>query len=94
MQAIRAAVRAAVTLCRRVQEDYLVASTKSAGAHTEPVTIADYGSQAIICRALKTHYPHDGVVSEESGRQFLQLVSSEQRARVLDLLGQVLGRST
>lgn len=92
MQAIRAAVRAAVTLCRRVQENYLVANTKSTGAHTEPVTIADYGSQAIICHALKTHYPHDGVVSEESGRQFLQLVSSKQRARVLDLLGQILGR--
>lgn len=91
MQMIRAAVRDAVKLCRRVQEDYLVANVKSTGDHKEPVTIADYGSQAIICRALTRHFPEDGVVSEESGEQFLQLVSAEQRAQVLALLEAVLG---
>lgn len=91
MQAIRAAVRDAVKLCRRVQEHYLIANTKSAGDHREPVTIADYGSQAIICRALMRHFPKDGVVSEESGEQFLQLVSAEQRSQALALLEDVLG---
>jgi len=91
MQAIRAAVRDAVKLCRRVQEHYLIANTKSAGDHKEPVTIADYGSQAIICRALMRHFPDDGVVSEESGEQFLQLVSAEQRSQVLALLEDALG---
>ena len=52
--------------------------------------MADYGSQAIICRALQTHYPDDAVVSEESGEQFLQLVSAEQREQVLSLLKDVL----
>lgn len=91
MQAIRAAVRDAVKLCRRVQEHYLIANTKSSDGHEEPVTIADYGSQAIICRALMTHFPGDGVVSEESGEQFLQLLSAEQRSQVLALLEDVLG---
>ncbi len=91
MQAIRAAVRDAVRLCRRVQEQYLIANTKSAGDHKEPVTIADYGSQALICRALMRHFPDDGVVSEESGEQFLQLLSAEQRAQALALLEDVLG---
>ena len=91
MQAILAAVRDAAQLCRLVQEKYLVASAKSSGAQTEPVTIADYGSQAIICRALQAHYPDDAVVAEESGEQFLQLVSHEQRGQVLSLLAQVLG---
>lgn len=90
MQTIRAAVRDAVKLCRRVQEHYLIASTKSAGDHKEPVTIADYGSQAIICRALMRHYPDDGVVSEESGEQFLQLLSAAQRSQVRALLEDVL----
>ena len=90
MQPILAAARDAAQLCRLVQEKYLVASAKSSGAGTEPVTIADYGSQAIICRALQAHYPDDAVVAEESGEQFLQLVSAEQRAQVLSLLGRIL----
>ena len=64
---------------------------QDSGDHTEPVTIADYGSQAIICRALQTHYPDDAVVSEESSEQFMQLVAAEQRAQVLKLLAHVLG---
>ena len=91
MQAIRAAVRDAVRLCRRVQEQYLIANTKTSGDQKEPVTIADYGSQAIICRALQLHHPDDGVVSEESGEQFLQLVAAEQRAQVYALLAEVTG---
>jgi len=90
MRAILTAVRAAAKLCRLVQENYLSASTKSTGGHSEPVTIADYGSQAIICRALQQHYPDDAVVAEESGEQFTQLVSAEGRAQVRSLLTQVL----
>jgi len=92
MQAIRAAVRAAARLCRRVQENYLQARAKGAGLQAEPVTIADYGSQALICRALQQHYPADAVVAEESGPQFLQIVPSEQQAQVLRLLAEVLGQ--
>ena len=90
MQPILAAARDAAQLCRLVQDKYLVASAKASGAGTEPVTIADYGSQAIICRALQAHYPDDAVVAEESGEQFLQLVSAEQREQVLSLLAQIL----
>ncbi len=93
MQAIRAAVRDAARLCQLVQDRYLSASTKTAGDHTEPVTIADYGSQAIICRALQQRYPDDAVIAEESGGQFNQLVSSEKRAQVLQLLTTVLGEA-
>ncbi len=91
MKAIRHAIRQAATLCRLVQTHYLIAQTKAAGDHKEPVTIADYGSQAIICRALQRYYPDDAVVAEESGEQFMQLVAAEQRAQVRQLLAQVLG---
>ena len=93
MQAIRAAVRDAAALCQRVQERYLRASTKSAGGQSEPVTIADYGSQAIICRALQRHYPGDAVIAEESGAQFMQLVTGLQREQILSLLETVLGET-
>ncbi len=92
MRAIHSAIRDAAKLCRLVQAKYLVAATKTVGAQSEPVTIADYGSQAIICRALQMHYPEDAVVSEESGAQFAQLVSEEQRTQVLELLAAVLGQ--
>lgn len=91
MQAIIAAVRDAVKVCRTVQEDYLISNTKTTADSKEPVTIADYGSQAIICRAIQANYPDDAVVSEESGKQFLALVSEEQRANVLEILSKVLG---
>ena len=91
MERIRDAVRQAAELCQLVQDRYLSASTKTAGDHAEPVTIADYGSQAIICRALQQRYPDDAVIAEESGGQFTQLVSGEKRAQVLQLLADVLG---
>ncbi|MCY3832818.1 MAG: 3'(2'),5'-bisphosphate nucleotidase [Chloroflexi bacterium] len=90
MRAILAAVRDAAHLCRLVQARYLSANIKTAGDHSEPVTIADYGSQAIICRALQMRYPDDAVVAEESAKDFAQLVSVEQRAQILTLLSQVL----
>ena len=93
MERIRDAVRQAAELCRLVQDRYLSASTKTAGDHAEPVTIADYGSQAIICRALQRRYPDDAVIAEESGGQFNQLVSGEKRAQVLQLLADVLGEA-
>ena len=90
MQVILAALRDAAKLCRLVQANYLSASAKVDGDHSEPVTIADYGSQAIICRALQQRYPDDAVIAEESGEQFRQLVSAEQRDQILPLLSQVL----
>ena len=90
MQALLAAVRDAAKLCRLVQDNFLSANTKADGDHSEPVTIADYGSQAIICRALQQHYPDDAVIAEESGAQFSQLVSADQRAQIAQLLSQVL----
>ncbi|MCY4146766.1 MAG: hypothetical protein OXE95_07475 [Chloroflexi bacterium] len=93
MQALHEALRDAARLCQLVQDRYLSASAKTAGAHTEPVTIADYGSQAIICRALQQRYPDDAVIAEESGRQFRQVVSSEKRAQALQLLAAVLGEA-
>ena len=90
MQALLAAARQAARLCRLVQDHYLSANIKADGDQREPVTIADYGSQAILCRALQAQYPDDAVVAEESAAQFMQLVSADQRGRILALLSQAL----
>ena len=92
MESIRKAVRQSAELCRLVQENYLAANTKTSGGHAEPVTIADYGSQAIICRALQREFPDDAVVAEESGAQFMQLVAADERSQVRELLAQVLAQ--
>ncbi len=92
MQALLAAARQAATLCRLVQDQVLSANIKADGDHREPVTIADYGSQAILCRALQAHYPNDAVIAEESAAQFMQIVAPEQRKRILALLSQVLAQ--
>ncbi|HEX2619283.1 MAG TPA: inositol monophosphatase family protein, partial [Phototrophicaceae bacterium] len=84
------AVRRAAVLCHEVQQHYLVASEKTG---KEPVTIADYGSQALICEAISRAFPNDGVVAEESGQQFLELVEDDQRQQIVQLISKALGRS-
>ena len=86
------AVRQAMMLCREVQHNCLHSASKFSAdkQESEPVTIADYGSQAILGRALRLYFPDDAVVSEESGAQFLNLLSPEKRAHILNLLNSVL----
>jgi 3'(2'), 5'-bisphosphate nucleotidase len=57
----------------------------------EPVTIADYGSQALLCRALARAFPDDGVLAEEGAAQFMTLLTDAQRGQVAGLVGQVIG---
>ena len=45
-----------------------------------PVTVADFGSQALICRALIESFPDDPVIAEEDSAE---LESPENRA-ILD----------
>ncbi|MCU0513692.1 MAG: hypothetical protein MUE40_14125 [Anaerolineae bacterium] len=90
LEPLRQAVRQALLLCREVQHSALRGMDKTSARASEPVTLADYGAQAIIGRALATHYPDDAVLAEESGAQFLDLVAPEQRAIILSLLMKVL----
>lgn len=82
------AVRLSTRLAHEVQQRHIVRSEKT-GA--EPVTIADYGVQAIICRAIQKHFPDDGIMAEESAHEFIHLVAPEQRAHIVALVSDVLG---
>ena len=92
---LKQALRHAGQLCQQVQRDNLGSASKHSDIKqsSEPVTAADYGSQAIIGRALHTHYPDDGVLSEESAAQFTTLLSDEQQAYVVSLVGSILGQA-
>lgn len=64
------AVVAACRLCQAVRLQQCDATTTTTlasmtKADQSPVTVADYGSQAVICRALQQRFPEDSVVAEE-----------------------------
>jgi 3'(2'), 5'-bisphosphate nucleotidase len=58
-----AAVTTAAKLCQQVQQTK--AAQTLAKADTSPVTVADFGAQAIICQALAQEFPNDPVIGEE-----------------------------
>lgn len=91
LKPIFAAVRQAADLTRRVQQIHLAHSQKESSVGKEPVTIADYGSQAILCRAISRAYPDDAVLAEEHGNQFTELLPDDQRAEIVRLVSDVLG---
>lgn len=81
------AVRSAAAVCERIQQEDVSAAEKD---DRSPVTIADYGSQAILCRAIQQHYPDDAVIAEENGEDFLANTTPAQRERVRGLVGDAL----
>ncbi len=57
------AVRTAANLCRAVGA--LISPDVLAKKDKSPVTVADFGSQAVICRVLAEAFPDDPVIGEE-----------------------------
>lgn len=57
------AVKMAAQVCEAVRRDMVPEAMEK--SDKSPVTVADYGSQAIICRALALAFPKDPVVGEE-----------------------------
>lgn len=56
------AVREAARLCVDVRKSLVGAMEKE---DRSPVTVADFGSQALVCRRLKSVFPNDLIVAEE-----------------------------
>lgn len=74
------AVTKAIKLCRMVRTEMVVDSLEK--GDRSPVTVADFGSQALVCRAIKEIFPDDPIVGEED--------STDLRAHA-DKLAQVTG---
>lgn len=62
-----AAVTIAAQMTRSVQSSISRASLEK--RDLSPVTVADYASQAVICRAVRESFPHDLIVAEEDARE-------------------------
>jgi 3'-phosphoadenosine 5'-phosphosulfate (PAPS) 3'-phosphatase len=65
-----AAVTLAAQLCETVRREMVPEAMEK--SDKSPVTVADYGSQAIICQALAAAFPNDPVVGEEDATDLKQ----------------------
>lgn len=76
-----AAVREAGLLCRAVQAEIDPGALSK--SDRSPVTVADFGSQALVCRHLLTAFPDVPVVAEENADMLRDTAHAEARDRVL-----------
>ena len=81
------AVRAAAQLCRRVREQLSpeVLSKKD----KSPVTVADFGSQAVVCRALAEAFPDDPIIAEEDATELKSTENAAILAQVVEHVGAI-----
>ncbi len=82
LQAAVDAVRAACRVCQAVQEQLVGGALEK--RDKSPVTVADFASQAIVCRSLAGALPDDPIVAEEAS-------DALREAGNAPLLGAVVG---
>ena len=75
---IQAAVKASA-LCRRIRAD-LAGGESILKSDRSPVTVADYGSQAIICKLIRERFPQDTIIAEEDSNE----LRKPDRSKILD----------
>jgi len=84
----RRAAREAARLCEAVRGEMVgEALTKE---DRSPVTVADFGAQALICRALAASFPDDPVVGEEDAAALRAENGGGPRALVTRFVGRLV----
>src|SRR5262245_8760751 len=76
------AVRAACRACRAVQERMVGAALEK--RDKSPVTVADFASQAIVCRSLARELPGDPIVAEEASEELRRESNKRLRDAVVE----------
>lgn len=88
-----AAITAAAALCAQVRAA-MVGAQYLAKDDQSPVTIADYGAQAVICQRLATAFPDDAIVAEEQSAALRRPENSAVLALVTDAVRRVVPAAT
>ena len=78
--AIEAVTRAA-RVCLAVQREMVKVDSLEKGDKS-PVTVADFGAQAVVCQYLKTNFPDDVIVGEEDSADLQKPENSDKLAQV------------
>lgn len=88
--AISAVIQAA-KLCQKVCQDIPPALAKQ---DKSPVTVADFGSQAIICKALKEVFPDTPIVGEEDSQELRQDGNQETLTKIISYVQEIIPDAT
>ncbi len=80
------AVMMASELCQRVGKE-LAGGEAILKGDRSPVTIADFGSQAIICKLIKERFPKDVIVAEEDSKE----LRHPNRSKILEQVTRYVG---
>ena len=81
-----AAVREAGLLCRQVQAQIDKGALEK--QDRSPVTVADFGSQALVCRAIAAGFPGDPIIGEEDSAALREAGNEALLERVVQHLNQ------
>ncbi|WP_373480722.1 3'(2'),5'-bisphosphate nucleotidase [Geminocystis sp.] len=84
--AISAVIKAA-KLCQQVRKDIPPALEKQ---DKSPVTVADFGSQAIICKVLKEVFPDIPIVGEEDSKELRQETSQDTIKKITTYVQEII----
>ncbi len=85
------AVLKASQLCQKVQAE-LVSSDTVTKKDRSPVTIADFGSQAVVNLSLMSAFPDDPIVGEEAASELRE--NSDLRSKVIKNVAAIFPNST
>ncbi len=85
------ATLAAAKLCEQVRQDIPPAMEKG---DKSPVTVADLGSQAIICKALSEVFSNDPIVGEEDATELRKPEMANNLAKVTEYVGNIISGAT
>ncbi|HHO51768.1 MAG TPA: 3'(2'),5'-bisphosphate nucleotidase [Deltaproteobacteria bacterium] len=83
------AVEKASRLCEAVQRRLVAGSALEKGDRS-PVTVADFGAQAVVSQLLALEFPHDPLVGEEDADALRQDSNAELRGKVIDGVHSIL----
>ncbi len=81
------AVRTATTVCRRIQAG--IANDVLQKHDCSPVTVADFSSQALICRQLAAEFPDDPIVGEEDSSELRRQQNVDFSELIVDEFNQL-----
>ena len=88
LEVAQAAGRQAAIVCRAVHANTPESMDKG---DKSPVTIADYGSQAVILRQIASAFPDHGVISEEGSEHLRESAGEDGTALIVKLVNEAAG---
>jgi 3'(2'), 5'-bisphosphate nucleotidase len=87
------AVSRAAALCAQVRAE-MVGAQSLEKDDKSPVTVADFGSQALVCQVLSTAFPGDAIVAEEDSADLQKPENAAQLTQIVDYVQQFEAGST